>query len=101
MVDWLVEECTENRRLWSKSDSSPATPPKRYWRPPSEGEHDPRGVASFVQSREYFLPVHWYGSDYDPDALLDNILSKRYSSKTKKKQQQWNTSERPCPTLCD
>jgi hypothetical protein len=70
---WLVAECQHNRALAAKGGQAACA--KRYWEAPAQrgqeggdgsGEngsaaavHDPRGLASFVESREFFSPVQW------------------------------------------
>ena len=73
---WLEAECLHNRALAAKGAQAAAA--KRYWEaPPARGEgevggvdssgaaaaatavHDPRGLASFVGSPEFFSPVQW------------------------------------------
>ena len=76
---WLEAECLQNRALAAKGGAAASA--KRYWEAPvpscEEGGsvsgapangggagagvavHDPRGLASFVESREFFSPVQW------------------------------------------
>jgi hypothetical protein len=77
ITDWVKAEGNENRWL-SNTEDGQKQPPKRYWRAPTNGHtHDPRGVQSFVQSDDFFLPTQWYGEAYDPDVLLDECLQKQ------------------------
>jgi len=78
MYTWLRNEGNENRWLWKTAEGQKQLS-NRYWRAPTKGhQHDPRGVSSFVNSDDFFLPTEWPGGEYDPDTILDKRLKQQH-----------------------